>query len=177
MPTAPASSGRDRDRISALALGLTVTVVVLMFAGAFAPDQLESISRYSPWLYGPAATAAWALFSFAAYLFISRGRERRAPLESHEDYRCPELAKAPKPDGCTLCANQREKARLSAVTAGFALTITMWVGSLSFMPNGWLDWLGKAPAWTYCLTSVLLWAAFSATMYLVFRATGQKDPA
>jgi len=174
MSTAHASSDRDRDRISALAVGLTVTIACLMFAGAFAPDQLESISRYSPWLYGPAATAAWALFSLAAYLFISRGRERRVPSDLH-DYRCPELAKAPKPDGCSLCANQREKTRLSAVTAGFALTITLWVGALSFMPDIWLAWLGKAPAWTYCLTSVLLWAAFSAAMYLVFRAAHEKN--
>ena len=146
-----------------------------MFAGAFAPNQLESISRYSPWLYGPAATAAWALFSLAAYLFLSHGRERKAPSESHEEYRCPELAKAPQPGGCSLCANQREKTRLSAVTAGFALTITMWVGSLSFMPDGWLDWLSKAPAWTYCLTSVLLWASFSAAMYLIFSAAREKN--
>src|SRR5215469_9498385 len=117
MPGAHATSDRDRDRISALAVGLTITIAGLMFAGAFAPNQLESISRYSPWLYGPAATAAWALFSLAAYLFLSHGRERKAPSESHEEYRCPELAKAPQPGGCSLCANQREKTRLSAVTA------------------------------------------------------------
>lgn len=174
MRTANASSGRDRDRTSALAVGLTVTIAGLMFAGAFAPDQLESVSRYSPWLYGPAATAAWALFSLAAYLLISHGRERRAPVDSDEHYRCPELARVTKQDGCSLCADQKEKTRLSAVTAGFALTITMWVGSLSLIPNGWLEWLGKAPAWTYCLTSVLLWAAFSAAMYLVFRAAREK---
>ncbi|HKU25424.1 MAG TPA: hypothetical protein VJQ54_08130, partial [Candidatus Sulfotelmatobacter sp.] len=120
------------------------------------------------------ATAAWAIFSLAAYLLISRNRDRTVLHASHEDYRCPELMRTPQPDGCSLCANRREKTRLSAVTAGFALTITVWIGGLSFMPNGWLDWLGKAPAWTYCLTSVLLWAAFSAAMFPIFRAAHEK---
>jgi ABC-type transport system involved in cytochrome c biogenesis permease subunit len=174
MSPAHQTSGHDRDRISALAVGLTVTIASLMFAGAFAPDQLESVSRYSPWLYGPAATAAWALFSLIAYLLISRGRGQRAALDSHPGYGWRELATAPKRNGCSLCANQKEKNRLAAVTAGFALTLTAWVAVLSFMPDGWLDWLGKAPPWIYCLTSVVIWAGLSTAMYLIFRASYQK---
>src|SRR5215469_2296884 len=125
------SSARDRDRISALAAGLAVTVSSWTFAAAFAPKELESVSGYSPWLYGPAMTAAWALFSAIAYLLISGGRPRRAPLESHEGYRCREFPVVPT-EGCSVCANRREKNRLAAVTAGFALTISGWVAALSF---------------------------------------------
>jgi uncharacterized protein (DUF983 family) len=168
------TSTRDRDRTSALAAGLAVTVISWTFAAAFAPEELESLAHYSPWLYGPAATTAWALFSAIAYLLISRDRRRRAPLNPHEGYRCRELATAAKANGCSACANQEEKNRLGAVTAGFALTISGWVAALSFMPDGWLDWLGDAPAWIYCIASVVIWAILSEAMYLIFRASREN---
>jgi len=166
------SSARDRDRISALAAGLSVIVIGWTFAAAFAPEKLESLS-YSPWVYGPAATAAWGLFSAIAYQLISRGRRRRAPLESHEGYRRRDLLVVAT-EGYSLCASRAEKNRLAAVTAGFALTIAGWVAALSFMPNGWLDWLGQAPALLYCIVSIVLWAALTGVMYVVFRASRPK---
>jgi hypothetical protein len=175
MTPAHVSSGRDRDRTCALAVGLSATVVSLIFAGAFAPDQFESVSRVSPWLYGPIASGIWGLFSLIAYLFISRGRGRRAPLDSSEGYCCRELAMAPKPDGCSLCANEREKNRLAAATAGFAVTISAWVAVLSFMPGDWLDWLGRAPSWIYCISSIVLWSTSSGAMHLVFRTSRLKS--
>jgi hypothetical protein len=175
MAPSPLGSARDRDRISALAAGLAATVISWIFGAAFASDKLDSLSRYSPWLYGPAATAVWALFSAIAYLLISRDRPRRTPLISHEGYRCRELAVVATGKGCSVCANLEEKNRLGAVTAGFALTISGWVAALSFMPNGWLDWLSEAPGWIYCIASIILWAILSQTMYLIFRASHVKS--
>jgi hypothetical protein len=157
-----------------LAAGLAATIISWTFAAAFASEQLDSLSRYSPWLYGPAATAAWAAFSGVAYLLISRDRRRRVSLNSREAYRCPELALATKGDGCSVCANEEEKNRLGAVTAGFAVTISGWVAALSFMPDSWLDWLGGASAWVYCLASLILWATSSHGMYLIFSASRTK---
>lgn len=163
---------RECDRISALAVGLAATVICWTFAGAFAPAELESLSPYSPWLYGPLATAVWALFSGIAYLLISRDQRRRAHLEPREGYRCRDFAPATSANCGWVCANPEEKTRLAALSAGFALTISVWVAALSFLPEGWLDRLGEAPAWTYCLVSLMLWAALSEGMYLVFRDKG-----
>jgi hypothetical protein len=156
--------------MSALAAGLAATVICWTFAAAFAPGELESLSQYSPWLYGPIASVVWALFSAIAYLLISRDQRRRAFLEPHEGYRCRDFTPAASANGGSVCANLEEKTRLAAITAGFALTISLWVAALSFMPDGWLDWLGEAPAWIYCLVSVVLWVTSSGAMYLVFRA-------
>lgn len=168
------TSARDRERICALTIGLAATVISWTFAAAFAPEKLESLTQYSPWLYGPASTAAWAFFSAVAYLLVRRDRRRNAPQNAHEDYRCRELGVAAPANGCSICANQREKNRLGAVTAGFALTISTWVAFLSFMPEAWLDRLGEAPAWVYCIASIILWASLSEVMYLIFRASGEK---
>jgi len=175
MAASQATAVRDRDRISALTIGLATTIASWTFAAAFAPEKLQSLARFSPWLYGPAATTVWALFSAIAYLVISRDRRGGAPLNSREGYRCREFAMAAKPAGCSVCANQEEKNRLGAVTAGFALTISAWVAALSFMPDGWLDWLGEAPAWIYCIASVILWATLSEAMYLIFRASRDRS--
>jgi hypothetical protein len=168
------TSDRERDRISSLAAGLAATVIGWTFAAAFIPGELESLSRYSPWLYGPAAVAVWALFSAIAYLLISGDRRRRAFLGPKEGYHCRDFAPVATADCRSVCANLEEKTRLGAVTAGFALTITLWVAVLSFMPGVWFDWLGKAQPWIYCLISVVFWVAFSRAMYLVFRASQER---
>jgi hypothetical protein len=173
MASSHATSARDRERISALTVGLAATVISWTFAAAFAPEKLESLAHYSPWLYGPVSTAAWALFSAVAYLLIRRDGRRKAPQNAQESYRCRELGVREPSNGSSVCANQREKNRLGAVTAGFALTISTWVAALSFMPEGWLDRLGEAPAWVYCIVSVVLWASLSEVMYLIFRASGE----
>ena len=175
MASSPATSARDRDRTSALAAGLAATIITWTFAAAFVPEKLDSLSQYSPWLYGPAATAVWALLSAIAYVFITRARRRRAPLPSNENYRCREFAGVTASDGCSLCANQQEKNRLGGVTAGFALTISVWVAALSLMPDRWLDWLGDAPAWSYCIASVVVWFTLSQVMYLIFRALAPQN--
>jgi hypothetical protein len=177
MGMAPVNSRpwRERDRSSALVAGLAATIAVWTFAAGFAPDQLDSLSRYSPWLYGPAATGAWALFSAIAYVLISREREPKASLDAKEGYQCRKQVMASKPNGCSVCATQEEKTRLAAVTAGFAVTITAWVAALSFMPYAWMDWLGQAPAWAYCIVSVALWWTLSATMYPLFRASREES--
>lgn len=164
---------RHGDRISALAAGLAATLIAWIFVAAFGEAELESLAQYSPWFYGPVATAVWALFSAIAYLLISRDKRPRASLEPREGYRCRDFASALSADRRSICANLEEKTRLAAASAGFALTTSVWVAALSFMPDDYLDWLGEAPAWIYCLVSVTLWTALSGGMYLVFRDKGK----
>jgi hypothetical protein len=168
MASTDPSAARDRDRIAALAAGLSVIVIGCISVGAFAPERVGSVSK-SPWVYGPATTAAWGFFSIIAYELISWGRRRRTPVESHEGYRCREFI-LPVAEGSSVCASRAEKNRLAAATAGFALTIGAWVTALSFMPSGWLDWLGQGPAWICCIVSAVLWATLSGIAYVIFRA-------
>jgi hypothetical protein len=169
------TSARERDRISALATGLAATIIGWTFAAAFAPGELESLSQYSPWLYGPVAMIVWALFSAIAYLLISHDQRQRALLEPRAGYRCRDFPQVVPVNCHSVCANLEEKTRLGAISAGFALTISAWVAVLSFMPYGWLDRLERAPAWFYCLVSIILWLALSEGMYLVFRASQKQS--
>jgi hypothetical protein len=164
---------RDRERISALTAGLAATIIFWTFAAGFAPDALDTLGEYSPWLYGPASTAIWAVFSAIAYLLIRRGEPKSSP-HPNETYRCHDLAVATPHIGTSVCANRKEKNHLAAVTAGFALTISAWVGALSVMPNDWIDSLSLAPPWLYCVGSVALWAGLSTLMYSVFSAADHR---
>jgi hypothetical protein len=169
---------RDRERISALTAGLAATIIIWLFAAGYAPATLETLGEYSPWVYGLVSTAAWAVFSAIAYLLIHRDGQRNTSPYSDESYRSHDLHVPAPVVGPSVCANRDEKNHLAAVTAGFALTITMWVAALSLMPGDWLDSLSVAPAWSYCLGSVALWAALSTMMLSVFRAADRRhhDP-
>ncbi len=164
---------RDKERISALTAGLAATIVVWTFAAGYAPKALETLGEYSPWLYGPVSTGAWAVFSAIAYLLIRRGRQSPSP---HLDatYRCHDLGVPAPLVSTSVCANRKEKNHLAAVTAGFALTITGWVAALSLMPDDWIDSLSAAPPWSYCVGSVAYWAASSTAMYLLFSAADHR---
>jgi hypothetical protein len=167
-------SRRQRDMICALAAGFAVMVAGWTFAAAFAPEEVDSLSRYSPFVYGPVATAVWGLLSAIAYLLISHAQRRTVILEPNESYHCRDFALAARENSSSICANLEEKTRLAAMTAGFALTISLWIAALSFMPGSWLDWLGEAPPGIYCIVSVILWAALSEGMYLVLRASRER---
>ena len=164
----------ERERISALTAGLAATVITWTFAAGYAPATLETLGEYSPWLYGPGSTVAWAVFSAIAYLLIHRSAQQSSPRHSDETYRCHDLHVATPSIGTSVCASRDEKNHLAAVTAGFALTITAWVGALSLMPPDWLDSLSAAPPWSYCAGTVGLWAALSALMYSLFSAADRR---
>jgi hypothetical protein len=165
---------RDRERIAALTAGLAATIIIWIFAAGYAPATLEGLGEYSPWLYGPLSTVAWATFSAIAYVLIGRTREQSSQQNANATYRCRELRIPPTAVGGSVCANRDEKNHLAAVTAGFALTITTWVAALSVMPTEWLDSLSAAPAWSYCVGSVGLWAALSTAMYSVFSTVDRR---
>lgn len=168
------NSTRDKVRMSALTVGLAVIVGVWMFVAAFAPEIIEDLGGYSPWVLGPASTAAWALFSGVAYAVLRRSYSQNAATDPLGNYRCPKLAATANAPDVSLCAGREEKRRLGAATAGFALTIASWVTLLSFMPEAWSDSLNEAPAWFYSLVSIGLWAALSTVMYLAFRASEER---
>jgi uncharacterized membrane protein len=165
---------RDRERISALTAGLAATVIIWMFAAAFAPATLEELGEYSPWLYGPVSTLAWALFSGIAYVLIRRSNPKSTQSTLDETYRCHDLSVSAPGVSNSICASRDEKNHLGAVTAGFALTITIWVAALSLLPADWLDSLSAAPPWSYCIGSVGLWAALSTMMYSIFSAADRQ---
>jgi hypothetical protein len=167
--------GSDRERISALTAGLAATITLWTFAAGYAPATLETLGQYSPWLYGPGSTLAWALFSTIAYLLIHKSGPQSPPRISDETYRCRDLGVPTPALIISVCASRDEKNHLGAVTAGFALTITAWVVALSLMPAAWIDSLGAAPAWWYCLGTVGLWAALSTVMYSFFSAGDRVD--
>jgi hypothetical protein len=165
---------RERERIAALTAGLAATIIIWIFAAGYAPATLEGLGEYSPWLYGPLSTAAWAAFSAIAYLLIRRSGTQSSLQNPDTSYRCLDLRVATLAGGVSICANRDEKNHLAAVTAGFALTITIWVAALSTMPADWLDSLSVTPAWWYCAGTVGLWAALSAIMYAVFSAGDRR---
>jgi hypothetical protein len=165
---------RDRERISALTAGLAVTIIIWTFAAGYAPAALETLGESSPWFYGPVSTVAWAVFSGIAYLLIPRSGRLSSSLHLDETYRCHDLGVPTPIIGPSVCASRDEKNHLGAVTAGFALTITAWVAALSLMPADWLDSLSAAPAWSYCVGSVGLWAALSTVMYSIFSAADRR---
>ena len=174
MASGRVTSARERDRVSALAMGLAATVMAWTFAAAFAPGELQAVSGYSPWLYGPVAISAWALFSTIAYLLICRDQRRRVQLEPREPYRCRDFATAASLNCNSVCASLEEKIRLASISAGLGLTVMAWVAALSFMPGPWLDWLSKTPRPTCCIVSIALWLGLSKGMYLVFRASRER---
>jgi hypothetical protein len=165
---------RERERIAALTAGLAATIIIWIFAAGYAPATLEGLGEYSPWLYGPLSTLAWATFSAIAYLLIRRSSEQSLPRNPDAAYRCPDLRVPTSTTGASVCANRDEKNHLAAVTAGFALTITTWVAALSVISADWLDSLSAAPPWWYCAGSVGLWAALSMVMYAGFSATDRR---
>lgn len=165
----------DRERIAALTAGLAATISVWTFAAGYAPSTLETLGQYSPWLYAPASAVAWALFSSVAYLLIHKSGAPTTPRHADEAYRCRDLAVSMPAVSISVCASRDEKDHLGGVTAGFALTITVWVAALSLMPDAWLDSLSAAPAWWYCVGTVGLWAGLSTVMYSFFSAGGRVD--
>jgi hypothetical protein len=169
------TSAWDKEPISALTAGLAATIISWTFAVGYAPESLEALGDYSPWLYGPVATAAWAAFSAVAYLLIHQGNCRKVPSIPNEYYRCPDRQVAAPPRSLSVCASRDEKDRLAAVTAGLALTMSTWVAALSFAPERWMEALSAAPPWLYCLASVGLWASFSTASCSVFRALGRRE--
>jgi hypothetical protein len=171
--TSHVTPARDRERISALTAGLAATIIVWTFAAGYAPETLEKLGEYSPWLYGPVSTVAWAAFSAIAYLLIRRGRQTPS-RHLDETYRGNAPGVPSTVISTSVCANQKAKNHLAAVTAGFALTITAWVAALSLMPADWIDSLSAAPAWSYCVGSVAFWAASSAAMYSIFNAGDRR---
>jgi hypothetical protein len=169
------TSARGTEPISALTAGLAATIICWTFAVAYAPDSLEALGDYSPWLYGPAAIAVWAMFSTATYLLLRRNGRREIPSSPHENYQCAGLHVTAPSHGASVCASRAEKDRLAAVSAGLAFTMSTWVVTLSLAPERWMEALSAAPPWLYCLASAALWAGFSVATGAVFRALRGRD--
>jgi hypothetical protein len=168
------TSAQDKTRVSALMTGLSAVAGSWIFVAAFAPTKLEALGGFSPWFDGPVLTAAWALFSGLAYLLLRRGDIARHAPDEIANYRCRMAETTPYSASASVCASREEKRRLAAATAGFALTISVWVATLSFLPEGWFNALNAAPVWFYCLVSVGLWGLLTAAMRVALEASEHK---
>src|SRR5271170_3988687 len=111
------TSARDRARISSLTAGLAVTLGAWTFFEAFSPLTLEALGQYSPWLYGPVSTLAWAFFSGLAYALLRRNYGQDIAPDAVSTYRCRDLAIREAMPGLSICASLEEKRRLEAITA------------------------------------------------------------
>src|SRR5271169_3401158 len=96
----------EKQRISALTAGLAATITIWTFAAGYAPATLEKLGEYSPWLYGPVSTVAWAVFSAIAYLLIHRNGQRSSSRHSDETYRCHDLGVPTPAIGTSVCASR-----------------------------------------------------------------------
>jgi ABC-type transport system involved in cytochrome c biogenesis permease subunit len=170
------TSAKGTEHITALIAGLAATIICWICAVAFALNSLEALGDYSPWLYGPAAMAVWAMFSTVTYLLIRRNSRQKIPSSLHEHYQCAGLHVTAPYHGASICASRAEKDRLAAVTAGLAFTMSTWVVTLSLAPERWMEALSAAPPWLYCLASAALWAGFSVASGAVIRASSRRNP-
>jgi len=168
------TSAQDKARVSAMTAGMAAVAGAWTFLAAFAPATLAALDGLSPWFDVPALIAIWALFSAIVYLLLRRTRHTHPASDEIVDYHCRERQITPYATSVSLCASREEKRHLGAITAGFALTISMWVAALSFLPGAWLNALNPAPVWFYCLVSAGLWVILSAAMYSLLSAAERR---
>ena len=171
----------DKDVMSALTAGFALVLGLWLFGEAFTAEWLNTIAILSPWLIGVITLGIWGAVSLITYVLIRPAQRqcraicsaRRAPAFSYPaDSTFPEI-EAQKSDLCdAIVTAEREK--IAALTAGFAIMIAIWVTTLSFMPQAWLDSIGRMLAGFYCAATIALWAVASPVMYLVFRASSHR---
>jgi hypothetical protein len=163
----------EKERIAALSAGLAIVILVWLGAEAFASDWIASLGLLSMWFYGPITAVVWGLISLGAYLLIMRSEGRNPALcPEHEEAtrqargaKTGELTKLPK---CIEEVDAREKDKLGAVMAGFAITIGAWLAVLSFAPMSWIDVIAGITPWIYCLVSMGVWFVSGHLMYWGF---------
>jgi hypothetical protein len=164
---------KEKERVAALSVGLAIVVLVWIAVQAFASEWIASLGGLSIWFYGPVSAAAWGLLSLLSYTLIVRAQRRNPALcPEHEEATrearlalCADLTKIPK---CVEEVNAVEKDKLAALMAGFAITITLWLAIISFVPMEWLESAIGSP-WLYCLASMAVWATSAELMYWGFR--------
>jgi hypothetical protein len=163
----------EKERVAALSAGLAIIVLAWTGAQAFASNWIDSLGVPSVWLYGPISAAAWGLLSAISYILIIRAQRRNPALcpEQEEVTRelrrktC-ELTKVPK---CIEFVDERERDKLGALMAGFAVTIAAWLALLSFAPPGLLDSIVSTSPWIYSLATMLVWFVSAEFTYWSFR--------
>jgi hypothetical protein len=177
------ADGNDKDVMSALTAGFALVLGLWLFSEAFTGEWLNTIAGLSPWLIGLVTLGIWGAVSVITYVLIRPAQRqcraicsaRRAqPFSYPADSSSPEI-EAQKNDLCDAIV-RAEREKVAALTAGLSIMIAIWVTALSFMPQSWLDSIGKMTPGFYCAATIALWAVASPVMYLVFRASSHRPP-
>lgn len=173
----------DKDVMSALTAGFALVIGLWLFGEGFMADWLNAIAGLSPWLIGLITLGIWGAVSLIAYVLIRPAQRqcraiclaRRAQPSSYPaDSNWPEIEG--QNDNLCDAIIRAERDKVAALTAGFAIMIAIWITALSFMPQAWLDLIGRMPPGFYCAATIGLWAVASPVMYLVFRASSRRPP-
>jgi hypothetical protein len=174
---------KDKDVISALTVGFALVLGLWLFAEAFTAEWLNAIAGLSSWLIGPIILGIWGAVSLITYILIRPAQRqnraicsaRRAEHSSSQVDTNPTESKGQNEDLCDVVI-RGERDQVAALTAGLSIMIATWITALSFMPQSWLDLIGRLPSGFYCAATIGLWAIGSILMYLVFRASSLRPP-
>ncbi len=171
----------DKDVMSALTAGFALVLGLWLFGEAFTAEWLNTIAGLSPWLIGVVTLAIWGAVSVITYLLIRPAqRQCRAIYSARHPQAFSYPADSSSPEieagNSALCDAivRAEREKVAALTAGFSIMIAIWITALSFMPQAWLDSIGRMPPGFYCAATIALWAVASPVMYLVFRASSHR---
>lgn len=173
---------KDKDVTSALTVGFALVLGLWLFGEAFTAEWLNAIAGLSPWLIGLITLGIWGAGSLVTFILIRPAQReyralcsvRRAQLSSYQVDTNPRESEGPNEDLCDAVI-QAERDKVAALTAGLGIMIAIWITALSFMPQAWLDFIGRMPPGFYCAATILMWAVTSTLMYLVFRVSSTDE--
>jgi hypothetical protein len=174
---------KDKDIMSALTVGFALVLGLWLFGEAFTAEWLNGAAGLSPWLIGLITLGIWGTASLVTFILIRPAqRECRAicsarraqPSADQADINPTETERTN--EGLCDAVIRAERDNVAALTAGLAIMIAIWITALSFMPQAWLDSIGRLPPGFYCAATILLWAVTSILMYLVFRVSSTYEP-
>jgi hypothetical protein len=174
---------KEKDVLSALTVGFALVLGLWLFGEAFTAEWLNAIAGLSPWLIGLITLGIWGIVSLVTYILIRPAQHecraissaRRAQPFSNQADANPTESEGPNERRCDAVIGA-ERDKVAALTAGLAIMIAIWITALSFMPQAWLDSIGRMPPGFYCAATIILWAVTSTLMYLVFRVSSSLPP-
>jgi hypothetical protein len=159
----------DGKNLTALLIGFAIVTIGWFVLEAFAPAVMDWLGDSSPWVYGPATVVVWGIVSLIARMTIRRNPTTDNVLPravpggtwSANEKHAFELR--------TEAARQLECDKISALSAGFALTVLTWLIVLSYAPSAWIEEIGAQPPWEYSIVSIVYWAVTAEISYLLLR--------
>lgn len=166
---------QDGDKLTALIIGFAGVTIGWFALEAVAPNFADSLGDLSAWFYGPASLVVWGFISVVALFALRRSGGGAADEEDEPNpTKNTSDRNVEQPDRLALrlrteAARQLERDKISALTSGFACTVTAWLIALSYFPQNWLDAIGGQPPWLYSLVSMVFWTIVAIGSYRLIR--------